>query len=168
MKQYWYQAWYRYVLLTQLKTWLLSCLICTVIEQHCSRLLVHWPGWTVLFHACWQLATGCAFFSFYASFLVFSFLVYRVSGHYNEKNNLCWRHLFSATFSRHPAVQLYYRSVGSSPLHARNGLEHRLVIFVLKLEYLRHFYFIFKIHAYVFGDVYPLGVNAVKTTISYK
>ena len=31
--------------------------------------------------------------------------IYRVSGHSNEKNNLCWRHHFSATFSRNPRIQ---------------------------------------------------------------
>ena len=68
MKQYWYQAWY--VLFQQP----FSIQICwhnikqdcyhdVLLEQHCSRLFVHQP-WTVLFHACWQLAIGCAFFLF--------------------------------------------------------------------------------------------------------
>ena len=63
----------------------LSCLIYVLLEQHCSRLLVPQP-WTVLFrnrpeqhccwqqcrrvqhntvHACWQLASGCAFLRVY-------------------------------------------------------------------------------------------------------
>ena len=79
-----------------------------LLELHCSRLLVHQP-WTVLFHACWQLATGCAFFLFLRVLITQQSRYIGVSGHNNEKNNLCWRHHFSATFSRDPAVQLYYR-----------------------------------------------------------
>ena len=81
-----------------------------LLEQHCSRLLVHEP-WTVLFEhtwttllitmftgcsttlftpvpnstvqACWQPAAGCAFLRVLITQQV---EIYRVSGHYNEKN----------------------------------------------------------------------------------
>ena len=100
MKQYWYQAWY--VLFQQP----FSIQICwhnikqdcyhdVLLEQHCSRLFVHQP-WTVLFHACWQLATGCAFFLFLRVLIT---------------NSPLRRHHFSDTFSRDPAVQLYHSKI---------------------------------------------------------
>ena len=74
-----------------------------------------------ILHACWFISPEqCCFTPVdnlrqVVRFLVFARVNHQqssyigVSGHYNEKNNLCYRHHFSDTFSRDPAVQLYYR-----------------------------------------------------------